>query len=519
MERTKYGSRLLKTGIQRQTLWVKLMYILGSIIKLENQSIEIPVPWWHRASLGFETATRVSVSITDAKDNRPGDLLVSVLNTMHWEFNIHVHCISEDEPGVIEKALSIVKDWNVALAETITLEGGKLHRVDLIIEPRSEHQKQEMKVDPALVIDRLKKLLKSHFQYSDAACFPKNERSICWHRLGEIRDGWVIFNNQRRGSQTWRDVINRQLTELKIADQFDINKLVVSGDTDGRLFRAMIPRKGSLLVSIEHADDPGTLLELTTTLREAGVNVLSSLLKRGGAPAGNARLVAVCEPTVSLDQKQLRSEIEARLKAVAPDLRVDFEFGDGMSGSEVIYSEHAEHVVARVPTQIRARVVELRHEFPKTALPIFVSRRFMIGKRAEGYVRKLHEVLLALNCHIVEAVVQPGSSTTSFTEVSAAMWAAKAGIVLAAEPDETRQDIAFTLNLAHEFGFMQGQGKPLLLLVEEPSRVLAELDAWTNVKAITAPRFSRNYALDDANPQSIKARVERWCQAIRRAEY
>jgi ACT domain-containing protein len=495
------------------------VYILGSIIKLEDRRLEIPVPWWHRASLGLETSTAVSVSVTEAKDNRPGDLLVSVLDTMHWERNIHVCCVADDEPGVIEKALSIVKDWNIALAETITVEGGKRHRVELIIEPRSEQQKQAMMKDSASVIRRLRKSLRHEFAQSDADCFVKNERNICWNQLTEIRNGWVTFK-WKEGHQTWRDVINRQLMDLNIADDFEVNRLVISGDTEGRLFRAMIPRKGALLVTIEHADDPGTLFRLTKALREGGVNVLSSLLKRGGATPRNARLVAVCEPTKSLNQQHLRKEIETRLirlRTDAPELRIEFGFGDGAVGHQVIYSEHLDHVVARVPPTIRARVLELRRSFPQGSLPVFISRRFSTGERGQGYVRKLHEVLASLNCHVVEATIQPGSDRISLTEVSAAMWAAKAGIVLGVEPADRRgeeQDPAFTLNLAHEFGYMQGQGKPLLLLIEDPSRVKDELDNWTNIKGITAPRFSRDYALDDTHNESIRVKVENWYKGI-----
>lgn len=95
------------------------------------------------------------------------------------------------------------------------------------------------------------------------------------------------------------------------------------------------------------------------------------------------------------------------------------------------------------------------------------------------------------------------------------MWAARAGIVLGVEPTG-ESEVAFSLNLAHEFGFMQGQGKPLLLLVEAPSKVEKELDTWSNLKGITAPRFSREYALSDGHHQSIQAVLERWLTEVKR---
>jgi hypothetical protein len=123
-------------------------------------------------------------------------------------------------------------------------------------------------------------------------------------------------------------------------------------------------------------------------------------------------------------------------------------------------------------------------------------------------------VLDELGCVVVEAEVLPGGTRTSMDEVSAAMWAARAGIVLGVEPSgET--EVAFSLNLAHEFGFMQGQGKPLLLLVEAPSKVEKELDAWSNLKGITAPRFSKEYALSPDDDLSLRAVVTRWVNSVR----
>ncbi len=484
------------------------MYILGSIIKLEDNAVDIPIPWWHRAPLGLESSTRVYVSVTEAKENRPGDLLLSVLDTVRWDQNVHVYCVREDAPGVIEQALSIVKDWNIALAETITLEGGKRHRVELILEPPTDLQTTDVKA----AVGELRRSIEAKFKPARVIRFQPNEAKISWNRLGQIRNGWATFN-RRPGRETWRDVIEKQMSALGIADKFDPNRLVISGHTDGRLFRAMIPRKGTLLVTVEHADRPGTLLKLTTAFKQAGVNVLSSLLKRGGAAPGNAILVAVCEPTGNMTREELTERIAGHFNNLPVELRVELEFGDGMTAEEVIYSQHTDHVVARVPPSLRARVMELRRKLPKDAFPVFISRRFLMGNLADRYAAKIRDVLTSLECPIIEAEVQPGSGTGPMTEVSAAMWAAKAGIVLAVEPTEA-QAIGFSLNLAHEFGFMQGQGKPLLLLVEE-SRVLKELDDWSNVKGINAPRFTKERAFEDDDPQSIKTAIVRWYNTIR----
>jgi hypothetical protein len=488
------------------------MHILGSMIRLDYEEARVPIPWWHRASLGFETGTQVYVSVTDSQAGRPGDILVSVLDPNRWDQHISVNCVRADEPGVIEEAFELVHDWNIALAETVTVEGSKLHYVDLICEP----YRQPPKGVPGEGIVRLSGALKSRFQEAQVSPFRSLKTNIAWSRLGTMENGWVTFPGHL-SSESWRDVVESQLGRLDAADDFDTSKLVLSGDTTVRLFRGVIPRKGALMVSIEHADEPGVLRHLANVLQGAGVNVLSCLLKRGGAAPKNAILVAVCEPVPGAAVNHpLEEKIRAALDRLPQSLRPAWDIRKGLTPESVIYSRHPDDVVAHVPSHIRARVVERRANFPQGKLPVFLSRRFLSAERPREYAQKVRGVLEEANCVVVEAEVLPGGTRTSLDEVSAAMWAARAGIVLGVDPTG-ESEVAFSLNLAHEFGFMQGQGKPLLLLVEAPSKVEKELDAWSNVKGITAPRFGKEYALPDSHPQSIKAIVERWLAEIRRS--
>jgi hypothetical protein len=487
------------------------MHILGSMIRLESSEARVPVPWWHRACLGFETGTQVYVCVTDSQAGRPGDLLVSVLDPNSWDQHVSVNCVRDDEPGVIEEAFGIVHDWNIALAETVTVEGGKLHYMDFICEPYRESPKE----GPHDGILQLRNTLEAKFREVRVTPFRPLNTSIAWSRLGTIENGWVSFQSHRN-SETWRNVVAGQLRILGSENDFDTSKLVLSGDTNARLFRAVIPRTGALMVKIEHADKPGVLRYLAGVLQNAGANVLSSLLKRGGAASKNAILVAVCEPAPGTRDHVLEESIRDALGRLPQSLRPDWEIRKGLVPESVIYSRHIDDVVAHVPSHLRARVVERRANLPQGKLPIFLSRRFLSAEKPREYAQKVRDVLEEAGCVVVEGEVLPGGTRTSLDEVSAAMWAARAGIVLGVDPTG-ESEVAFSLNLAHEFGFMQGQGKPLLLLVEAPSKVEKELDAWSNLKGITAPRFTKDFALSDSHGQSIRAALERWLIDIRRS--
>jgi hypothetical protein len=486
------------------------MHILGSMIRLDREEPRVPIPWWHRASLGFETGTQVKVAVTASQAGRPGDLLISALDPNRWDQHIAVSCVRDDAPGVIEQAFDVVHDWNIALAETVTVEGGKLHYVDLICEP----YRQPPERPSHEVVAQLKAALDSRFATVQVSSFRPLNTNIAWSRLGTIENGWVTFPG-RLGARTWRGVVDSQLTQLNTAAEFDTHKLVLSGDTTVRLFRGVIPRKGALMVSIEHADEPGVLRQLAASLQSAGVNVLSCLLKRGGAAAKNAILVAVCEPAPGVSGQDFESTIRSALSELPQSLRPAWDIDQGLAPEGVIYSHHPGDVVAHVPSHIKARVVERRANFASGKFPIFLSRRFLSAERPKVYAQRIRQVLENDGFVVVEAEVLPGGIRTSLDEVSAAMWAARAGIVLGVDP-VGESEVAFSLNLAHELGFMQGQGKPLLLLVEALSRVEKELNAWSNLKGITAPRFSPEFALSDSDPQSIKALVERWLIDIKR---
>ena len=80
---------------------------------------------------------------------------------------------------------------------------------------------------------------------------------------------------------------------------------------------------------------------------------------------------------------------------------------------------------------------------------------------------------------------------------------------MVSNPDN-KDKVGFSINLAHEFGFFHGQAKPLLLLVQNDLKVLKELDEFSNLKGITAPRFSTEDAFKKENSEkSIESVVKK----------
>ena len=86
------------------------------------------------------------------------------------------------------------------------------------------------------------------------------------------------------------------------------------------------------------------------------------------------------------------------------------------------------------------------------------------------------------------------------------MWASDAAILLVVSmPNNERQ---FSENLAHECGFMQGQGRPLLPLVQVDALDSVILNA--NLQGLQLGTFSRESAMDRHQPNSIHEAIREW---------
>jgi hypothetical protein len=145
---------------------------------------------------------------------------------------------------------------------------------------------------------------------------------------------------------------------------------------------------------------------------------------------------------------------------------------------------------------------------------VFLSRRLVDDRKAEVVAEAVRKALMANHCHVLES--SPGEEVLNpsmlLVDISSKMWVAKAAIVLVVGIKE--QDPAGK-NLPLEFGFMQGQAKPILLLVEKGGAEVERL--WSNIDGVFAPRFpSDQVAFSDNDPNSIKGLITKWIETVRK---
>jgi len=474
------------------------MQVLGSLIQLPPGRDALPLPWWHRAPLGLLDRTAVYLALVGTKRRPVGNLVVSVLNPSDWNRMTLIEGQEEDQPGIIAEALGAVLPFNIAVAETVTTEAGYQHHVSLVCEPFGAN----MPDDPRAHIAQ--NLEKSGFHGLRPREFLGALPPIVWHDVVQVEHGWIWDTK-------WRQQI--EMTYPDTVKQVDLERAVVSADTERRLLRFLFPRKGTLSIQIQHADVPGALRHVTQVFRELNLNVLASLLRRGGAKPKNALLLAICEPHAPSEEEGLRDRVLKGLAKLPQELRAQSKILDPANPEELIYSHHPDEVVARVPAFLRPVVMQYKRELPAKKTPIFVSRRFLGGERRKKIVDTVHSILAKHDCIPIEAQPEPGEFVTSNTQISAKMWLSRAGIVLVSGAPED----AFSINLAHEAGFLQGQGKSPLVLVEEGAEV--SMQGWTNASGLVAPRFPKDdRAFDPADPHSLEAIISAWLVSLRKGE-
>lgn len=433
------------------------MQILGDLIRLPEHSSDIPLPWWHRASLGLLTHTTVYVGFSKAANRPAPDLIVSVLNPMEWDKMARFEIRENERPGLVHNIFEAIapvdaneeRAHNVALAESVTILDGRIHHGTIITELRGS-------VDRA-INDVKRKLRTKGFTDVEAHPLMKDPPAIEKVSIGRVAQGWVRNVN-------WRDMLAECCPDA--GDSVDLSRAVVSADTGHRLLRFVFPQKGTFALTIDHFDIPGALREILEVLAGQKLNILSALLRRGGAQPRMATLVAVCEP-LDPSPKVTPDNMRETLRRIQPKYAVRLKaMTSGRFARDTLMPAQSSDILAR-PSEILTPIIEsFRRGTSADRRQIFLSQRWGSDKASEKYSDMISEILSSCGGAIVEA--RPSQKkdpySTGFTHVAAKMWMSEGGIVLLVKQSTAMTEISF--NVAHELGFLQGQGKPVLLLMD-----------------------------------------------------
>lgn len=481
------------------------MHILTNrLVRLDGR--DLPLPWYHRAPLGLLSGTPAHVALQVPQERPFGDLIVSVVDPANWPLISEITAWTPDAPGVLADVYRPVPPLNIVFAEAITVDSGSRHDVRLVVEP---FRRYAAAVNDRQRLDKLKRirahLARKGFRGADSRPVHPAGPELAWMEVGNISLGWVHVEG-------WRDALDAQAKASRDAEDYDLDMAVISADTERRLLRYMFPRKGAVSVSIEHSDRPGAMLDIARALAGNRLNILSSLIRRGSAPPYKAAVGVIVEPTDRpAEEGEVKERILNALEGFDPSLRVRPKVSRCVDPSdrrsEVLYPRRPQTIAVSPTEPMEAAILAVKRSFPRDKRPIFISRPFrnLADEENAKIVRELHDALHEYDCWPVEALPQPGGELAVPEDVKAKMWASDAAIVLVFVTDQTAEE-RFSVNLAHETGFMQGQGKQLLPVVEEG---LAEtISKHANLQGLPHVAFKREEG-------SIRSAVAPWLDSLR----
>lgn len=472
------------------------MQVLGDLVRLPSLNA-LPLPWWHRAPLGLQSGTRCYVAWVKNQTRDVPDIVVSVLRPTQSQKMVWLRMVGKEKPGVVLDAIRQLTDVNIALAESATLEGGAMHEVTFVCEPPFPGA-----VLPDLDVIR-KRLIAAGFPKPKLRSF--EECAVLQQRPARIESGWIPHLD-------WRTSV-RKFASQEALDDIDLTRAVVSADTSSRLLRFMFPRRGARTVRVEHWDSPGILGQIAEVLHRHGFNMLSMLLRRGGAKGGNAILVAVCEPPGMLDSAGAAfSGLQSDLESFPPECQIEVSILDCIRPDTAITPHDAATVVARVPDDLKRGVREIRSKVPSGAPAVFLSHRLTREHNAQRNEEEVRQAIVDAGGYplLVDLSGVSDKRQVVYSEVMKNLWAADAGIIFM--PKLERSD-PLGRNIPHEYGFLEGQNKPVIMMVERGERGLEE---WTNVAGIFVSHFAPGHqAVVREDADSIYAQTYKWVQHLK----
>src|SRR5262249_21286774 len=152
----------------------------------------------------------------------------------------HVKCESPDGPGCVSKASRGLGDFNIELAESVTMAAGEKHEVTFVCQPTGRM------ADPK---GRLEEHLRNQ-GFSIVKIDAYEKPTIFKLDQGVVDSGWIR-------NVPWRPSFNERYGAVKGVENIDCSKAVVSADTTSRVLRFVFPRRNARTIKVEHRNEPG----------------------------------------------------------------------------------------------------------------------------------------------------------------------------------------------------------------------------------------------------------------------
>ena len=389
----------------------------------------------------------------------------------------------EERTGAVCEALNEVQNiFNIALAETVTIDQRTSHRITLILEPpfntvTMDHLSSEYKRkvrEFRREVERFKERVSGIKGFITATSSAVVDEKANFERqeTSTIRYGSIDFT-------TIRDWLARTYVK-QFEDRFDFSRVIVSSSAEGRFIRYIFPKKGVFEATVSHLDVPTALAQISSVFHNLKYNILLSRLSRskGDTPAQEKSIyVAVCEPLEALspitDHGQYYSNIAAKISQRLDECKAGYQFvlanGRVSSGAKIDRVAYPyRHGIDPGSMEILAppdlRPYLDHYRLPANKRSVFISYRKGLRTSSEGeaLVNTVISKIEAAGAAVYDGFSLPDVlKNDDAADIRARMWMASAAVFFAIKDEEG----GLSANQLVEWAFMYGQGKPWAVIV------------------------------------------------------
>jgi hypothetical protein len=497
------------------------MEILAGLVQLNKPGL-LPAPWFNRPSLGLVTNTPVRVGVLKATDptEAPPDIIVTPLRTDRLHCTASVIIDLKERTGAVYQALSQVGQiFNIALAETVTIDQRTRHRITLILEPtdpytgRSLTENAEYSDHLAKFEERIRSLdgcisFSSNFVVDENTRFERQETSV-------VEYGSIDCNSIR----DW--LVPRYVDKFK--DRFDFSRVIVSSSADGRFIRYIFPKRGVFEATVSHLDKPTALVQISSVFHNLEHNILLSRLSRSMKKPrqGKSIYVAICEPmnppSAINHPSQYATDIANRIIQKLDDCDPDYQFA--LENGRVSLGARIDTVAYPYRHGIDPGVREISAQ---DELRTYFGQYKLEGKKAIflSYTKALKSTHAgsALQKHVIEHIEKSGAIVFDgyslprplhndlAADVRARMWLASAAIFFAYDKDQSGN---LSENQWIEWGYIYGQGKPWAVIVRDGEESKVKHFMTPDVSFITYRNLDTQLEIDEVS-KKVSDVILRW---------
>jgi hypothetical protein len=203
------------------------MEVMGGLVVLDRENT-LPIPWFMRSHLGLQSGCKVSFALTPAQSRSElPDIVVSPLDPRHFHEITAVTLANREGIGTLAEVIREVQPpINIALADSVTIEGRARHRINLVIE-KADGAERDSYLDRRTSFIRRFSPAPGVYDYGlEVAEIDKSQRTFTSPKTVRVKHGCLMIG----------DLLHQIRSRYpNIVGDYDLGRVVISSNPDQRI--------------------------------------------------------------------------------------------------------------------------------------------------------------------------------------------------------------------------------------------------------------------------------------------